>query len=150
MPNSSISLGLQFLILTVLISTATSNLLFPVYASSCDTESLNISRTCPQKDNITEYLMTIKKGGSNVLSTADYDKNFFLCEEFTFDCGYVEDDNESVSVANGIQLRFTHAEIDAILPGNLTLANTIKRYLNLTATEAKCGMKVFPLTLTSA
>ena len=94
--------------------------------------------------------MTIKKGGSNVLSTADYDKNFFLCEEFTFDCGYVEDDNQSVSVANGIQLRFTHAEIDAILPGNLTLANTIKRYLNLTATEAKCGMKVFPLTLTSA
>jgi hypothetical protein len=80
-----------------------------------------------------EYLMTIKKGGSNALSAADYDKNFFLCEEYNFDCGYVEDDTESVSVANGIQLRFTPAEIDAILPLNVSLANALKRYSNLTA-----------------
>ena len=53
---------------------------YPVYASSCDNESLNISRTCPQRDNLTEYILNLKKGGTNLLSTADYDKNFFLCE----------------------------------------------------------------------
>lgn len=80
MPKTPILPITLILALTLLISTVSSGLVFPVYASSCDNESLNISRTCPQKDNMIDYLMTIKKGGSNVLSTADYDKNFFLCE----------------------------------------------------------------------
>ena len=46
--------------------------------------------------------MSIKKGGTNVLSSSDFDKNFYLCEEYTFDCGYVEDENQSISVANGV------------------------------------------------
>jgi hypothetical protein len=49
--------------------------------------------------------MNIKKGGTNILSPNDYDKNFFLCEEYNFDCGYVEDDAETVSISNGIQLK---------------------------------------------
>jgi hypothetical protein len=44
----------------------------------------------------------------------------------------------------------TNAQVDTILPTNATLASTLKHYLNLAASEAKCGMKVFPLTLTSA
>lgn len=51
---------------------------YSLYASSCTDEST--TRVCPQKDNITEYLMSIKKGGTNILSPNDYDKNFFLCE----------------------------------------------------------------------
>lgn len=43
-----------------------------------------------------------------------------------------------------------NSEIDAILPSNPPLATEIKHYLNLTASEAKCAMKVFPLTLTAA
>ena len=91
MPNPSIASMAKITALLLLVIVPTYTLTYPVYASSCDNESLNISRTCPQKDNITEYLLSIKKGGTNILSTADYDKNFFLCEEYTFDCGYVED-----------------------------------------------------------
>lgn len=39
---------------------------------------------------MTDYLMSLKKGSSDLLSLADYDKNFFVCEEYAFDCGYVE------------------------------------------------------------
>jgi hypothetical protein len=41
------------------------------------------------------------------------------------------------------------SQVDAILPVNISLATEIKHYLNLPAPEAKCGMKVFPLTLTA-
>lgn len=40
-------------------------------------------------------------------------------------------------------------QVDNILPANVTLASEIKHYLNLSAPDAKCGMKIFPLTLTS-
>ncbi len=62
-----------------------------VYTTSCPVESS--TRVCPQKGNLTEYLMTLKKGSSDLLSLADYDKNFFVCEEYAFDCGYVENEN---------------------------------------------------------
>ena len=58
-----------------------------VYATSCPLEST--TRVCPQKGNLTEYLLSMKKGSSDILSSADYDKNFFVCEEYAFDCGYV-------------------------------------------------------------
>jgi hypothetical protein len=59
-----------------------------VYTTSCPVESL--TRVCPQKGNLTEYLLSLKKGSSDILSLSDYDKNFFVCEEYAFDCGYVE------------------------------------------------------------
>jgi hypothetical protein len=30
----------------------------------------------------------MKKGGSNVLSTNNYDSTFYICEEYDYDCGY--------------------------------------------------------------
>lgn len=39
--------------------------------------------------------------------------------------------------------------IDTILPGNTPLGTKLKSYLGLSASEAKCGMKIFPLTLTA-
>lgn len=44
----------------------------------------------------------------------------------------------------------TTTQIDAILPVDAILADNIKHYLNLTAPDAKCGMKIFPLVLTPA
>jgi len=41
-------------------------------------------------------------------------------------------------------------QIDTILPVNTSLASNIKTYLGLTASDAKCGMKVYPLILTAA
>jgi hypothetical protein len=91
----------------------------------------------------------LKRGYSDILSIGDYEKNFFLCEEYTFDCGYVEFDNETVSIGNGIQLDMNEEGIDQILPVNTSLAEYLKHFLHLNATEAKCGMKVFPLALTA-
>jgi hypothetical protein len=41
-------------------------------------------------------------------------------------------------------------EFDTILPLNVSLATEIRSYLNLSAPDAKCGMKIFPLILTAA
>lgn len=65
-----------------------SDIINSVYASSCSVESA--TRICSQKGNITKYLLGMKRGSSEILSVLDYDKNFFLCEEYGFDCGYVE------------------------------------------------------------
>lgn len=57
----------------------------PVYYSSC---SESATRTCVYGTNVTDRLLNMKKGGSNVLSTADYDLPFFPCEEYNYNCGY--------------------------------------------------------------
>jgi len=105
---------------------------------------------CPQKGNLTEYLLGLKKGSTDILSLSDYNKNFFLCEEYGFDCGYVENDNETISIANGIELKMNATQIDTIIPGNASLAATLKQYLGLSAQDAKCGMKIYPLVLTAS
>lgn len=84
--NLSLS-GIILILLLIHVHSTT----YPVYASSCDSESP--TRVCPQEGNITEYLLGLKKGGSDILSTSDYDSDFFLCEEYTFDCGYVTYEN---------------------------------------------------------
>jgi hypothetical protein len=63
-----------------LVSSASS-----VYYSSC---SESTTRPCAYGTNATDRLLNMKKGGSNVLSTADYDTTFFPCEEYNFNCGY--------------------------------------------------------------
>ena len=55
-----------------------SSIEYPIYTSSCASESA--TRLCTQRNNLTEYILSLKKGGTNILSTSDYDKNFFLCE----------------------------------------------------------------------
>jgi len=37
------------------------------------------TRTCTYGTNITDRLLALKKGGSNVLSTNNYDSSFFPC-----------------------------------------------------------------------
>jgi hypothetical protein len=71
------SVFLIFLCLTLFLE-VTENTTYPVYASSCNSESA--TRVCNQGSNVTEYLLSIKKGGTNVLSALDYDTNFFECE----------------------------------------------------------------------
>jgi hypothetical protein len=56
-----------------------------VYYSSC---SESATRTCSYGSNVTDKLLSMKKGGSNVLSTNNYDSTFYICEEYDYDCGY--------------------------------------------------------------
>ena len=66
--------------LILLVSPASS-----VYYSSCGESA---SRSCVYGTNVTDRLLNMKKGGSNVLSTNDYDSSFFPCEQYNFNCGY--------------------------------------------------------------
>ena len=49
-----------------------------VYFSSCD-ESTDATRSCSNSINQTDFLLSLKKGGVNILSTAPYTTNYFLC-----------------------------------------------------------------------
>lgn len=115
-----------------------------VYYSSC-AESAN--RTCVYGTNVTDRLLNMKKGGSNVLSTADYDLPFFPCEEYNYNCGYQEDSSDFLTVGNGVQLNLTYSELLNCVPSNSTLTNTIKPYLGLNSSAAQCVSNVFPLNL---
>ncbi len=44
------------------------------------TESSSPARSCVYGTNVTDRLLNMKKGGSDVLSAADYDAAFFPCE----------------------------------------------------------------------
>ena len=46
------------------------------YYSTC-TEDAN--RQCPNSDNLTSFLETMKKGGTDILSTETYMYDFILC-----------------------------------------------------------------------
>lgn len=118
---------------------------YSVYYSPCG-ESTN--RTCVYGTNVTDRLLNMKKGGSNVLSTNDYDASFFPCEEYNFNCGYQEDSPDFLTVGDGVQLNLTYSELLNCVPSDATLTNTIKPYLGLSASSAQCVSKVFPLQLT--
>lgn len=47
-----------------------------VYYSSCGESA---ARPCVYGTNVTDRLLNMKKGGSNVLSTNNYDASFFPC-----------------------------------------------------------------------
>ena len=51
----------------------------------------------------------MKKGGIDILSTETYMYDYFLCEEYNYDCGYMEDANGYILVANGIALSMSEA-----------------------------------------
>lgn len=121
-------------------------LLDPYYA--CCTESTD--RTCPNDENQTDYLQNMKKGGSDILSTNDYMYDFMLCEEYNHDCGYLETLNNYVTLSNGVELDFDATKLDEIFGGaSSTLKDKIAPYLQAYGDQAICGMKLFPLTLTS-
>ena len=75
-----------------------------VYYSSCE-ESAN--RECPYLANRTDFLLNLKKGGTDILSTSTYLYDFFLCEEYNYDCGYVPTDSSFMNIANGVSLNMT-------------------------------------------
>lgn len=132
---------LPFILLIAFVSAANT-----VYYSSCS-ESAN--RTCIYGTNVTDKLLSVKKGGSNILSTNDYEIYFYLCEEYNYDCGYSESIYNFVTVANGVQLNLTYAELLNILPSQTTLTNKIKPYLSASASTLTCVGSAFPLTLTA-
>ncbi len=63
------------LILAILLVSSTSS----VHFTTC-TESSSPARSCIYGTNVTDRLLNMKKGGSDVLSTANYDATFFPCE----------------------------------------------------------------------
>ena len=72
----------QFVVLLLLIYIAIAG----EYFTTCVEDA---GRQCPQTNNRTEFLLNIKKGGVDILSTERYLYDFFLCEEYNFDCGYL-------------------------------------------------------------
>jgi len=48
-----------------------------------------MARSCMYGTNVTDRLLSLKKGGSNILSTSNYDLTFFPCEEYNYNCGYL-------------------------------------------------------------
>ena len=109
----------RLLLISLLLSVSLANSLF---YTAC-TESA--TRVCPFGTNVTDKLLSFKKGGSNILSTANYESNFFLCEEYNYDCGYAESISHFVTIANGMQLNLTLTELNNIISGNSALVSKI-------------------------
>jgi hypothetical protein len=75
------------------------------YYTTC---SESATRPCTYGTNVTDRLLNLKKGGSNVLSTSDYDTTFFPCEEYNNGCGYLENSTDFLTVADGVKLNLTY------------------------------------------
>lgn len=72
------------------------------------------NRQCPSSTNRTDFLLSMKKGGTNILSTNDYLYDFFLCEEYNYDCGYMPQSDSYVTVGNGVSLDINATELASI------------------------------------
>jgi hypothetical protein len=75
------------------------------YYTTC---SESATRPCNYGTNVTDRLLNLKKGGSNVLSANDYDATFFPCEEYNYGCGYLENSTDFLTVADGVKLNLTY------------------------------------------
>lgn len=92
----------------------------------------------------------MKKGGSDILSTNAYMYDFMLCEEYNYDCGYLETVEDYTTCANGIQLSMNETTLLELFNGlNQTLSDKLTPYLQSQGESAICGMRMFPLTLTA-
>ena len=89
---------------------------------------------CEFGTNLTERLLSMKKGGSDPLSVNNYMEGFFYCEEYNYNCGYLEDlQIENLQTSNGIPLSFDYNElITNIVTNDTTLTDLIKPYLEIT------------------
>lgn len=104
------------------------------------------TRPCSFGTNITDRLLALKKGGSNVLSTSDYDSAFFPCEEYNFNCGYIEKPANFLTVADGVQLNLTYTQFCNFV-SDTTIRSLVKPYLGSQGSSAQCVSSVFPLQL---
>ena len=91
-------------------------------------------------------LLALKKGGVNQLDES-YLENYFPCEEYNYDCGYMETSESFIQCANGISLNMTLQEFNSI-PVNETLLSKIRPYIREQGQCAFCGIKMFNLELT--
>lgn len=112
-----------FIIISLILFVSSTN---TIYYSSC---SESATRTCSYGTNVTDRLLALKKGGTDVLSTNNYDPTHFVCENYDYDCGYAVDIYKFITIANGVQLNLTYAELLNIVPSDATLTNKIKPYL---------------------
>ena len=88
------------------------------------------NRDCPNAENQTDFLLNMKKGGSDILSTNTYMYDFMLCEEFNYDCGYQENSESYTTISNGVELTMNQTKLLEIFQSNnQTLSDKITPYL---------------------
>ena len=62
---------------------------------------------CPYGTNSTDRLLNLKKGGQDCVLAGTYRNSFFLCEEYNYNCGYMESETDFLTIAEGCQLNMT-------------------------------------------
>lgn len=134
--------GLLWIVILAYVSQAVS-----VHYSPC-TESA--TRVCSYGTNVTDKLLNFKKGGSFAIQTNTFDQNFYLCEEYNFNCGYLEDQTDFLTIANGVQLNLTTMELNQIVTSDSALVALITPYLGSQGERAQCLSNYFPLVLTDS
>lgn len=97
-----------------------------VYYTPC---SESASRLCPFGTNSTAYLIRLKRGGFSAANVNSYDPSYFLCEEYNYNCGYLEEEDDYLTVAEGMELGITTTELTAIVPSNSALRAKVQPYL---------------------
>lgn len=118
-----------------------------VHYSPC---SESTSRVCSYGTNLTNRVLNFKKGGSLASRTNTFDQNFYLCEEYNFNCGYLEEKTDYLTIANGVQLSFTATELNHIVTSDSALVTLITPYLGSQGERAQCLSSYFPLVLTDS
>ena len=83
------------------------------------------------------------------MSTLTYTYEFFLCEQYNFDCGYTAKEGDYLTIANGVQLDITEIQLSAITTLSTTY-DKILPYIGLDPETAVCASAIFPLELTPA
>ena len=84
------------------------------------------------------------------MQTNTYNTNFFLCEEYNYNCGYMEQENDFLTIAEGVELNMTTTELAQVVPSDATLRALVTPYLGASGSRATCLSNFFPLTLTDA
>lgn len=118
-----------------------------VHYSPC---SESATRVCSYGTNVTDKVLNFKKGGSSAAQTNTFSQNFYLCEEYNFNCGYLEEQTDFLTIANGVQLNFTATELNQIVTSDSALVTLITPYLGSQGERAKCLSNYFPLILTDS
>lgn len=71
--------------------------------------SESTSRLCSYGVNVTERYLNLKRGGSQSVLKNTYESDFYLCEEYNYNCGYLEEESDFLTIGGGMQLNMTSA-----------------------------------------
>jgi hypothetical protein len=110
--------------------------------------SESTARVCPQGSNVTDRLLNLKKGGQNCVTQGTYQPQFYLCDEYNYNCGYMEASLDFLTLGEGVQLNLTTAELAQVVPSDATLRTLVTPYLGANGSRATCLSNFFPLILT--